>query len=138
MTGGNFGLSSFTMNNIETFDEVYHPWEELVSEMMRLVTVYDKLVSVDVIGTTAEGRPIHAIHINTHMDKVCWFTRGVNHFNIYRTRFLIFQRDFWIRRTRFLIWLIGISRDFQGVIYPSGLPLFYSYKFSHTLVAPNV
>ena len=74
MTGGNFGSSSFTMNNIETFDEVYHPWEELVSEMMRLVTVYDKLVSVDVIGTTAEGRPIHAIHINTHNEKVCWFT----------------------------------------------------------------
>jgi len=69
ITGGNFGSSSFTMNNIETFDEMYHPWDELVSEMMRLVTVYDKLVSVDVIGTSAEGRPIHAIHVNTHMDK---------------------------------------------------------------------
>ena len=38
--------------------------------------------------------------------------RGVNHFNI--TTFLIFQRDFWLRHTKFLI-----SRDFQGVNYPS-------------------
>ena len=49
----------------------------------------------------------------TNFHRSHWFNfeRGVNHFNIFCTRFLIFQRDFWIRRTRFLISL-GISRDF--------------------------
>ena len=39
----------------------------------------------------------------------CVQRRRVNHFNILRTRFLIFQRDFWHRD----FWLIiRISRDF--------------------------
>ena len=44
--------------------------------------------------------------------------RGVNHFNIERTRFLFFERDFWLRRTRFRI----SYRDFQRFLM-SALPL---------------
>ena len=55
----------------------------------------------------------------TGIDILCYnknsCIRGVNHFNIYRTRFFIFQRDVWLRRTRFLI----TSRVFKR----SDLPL---------------
>ena len=51
----------------------------------------------------------------------CWVpgpVRGVNHFNNRCTRFLIFQRDFWLKRTRFLI----SYKDFQ-IFLRSDLPL---------------
>ena len=48
--------------------------------------------------------------MTTLLGQVCTscFPR-VNHFNIKRTRFVNFQSDFWLRRTRFLI----SDRDFQ-------------------------
>ena len=54
-----------------------------------------------------------------HLDLFDEFYRGENHFNITRTKIFNFQRDFWLRITTFLIYFIGISRDFLGVIGPS-------------------
>ena len=58
--------------------------------------------------------------------------RGVYHSNIQRTRFLIFQRDFWLRCTRFMI----SYRDFQRFLR-SDLPLtLYTKTTTCTILFP--
>ena len=65
-------------------------------------------------GGNEEVETREGYHVNRQLPKVCvqLKNRGENHFKILRTRFLVFQRDFFQRRTSFLISFIWISRDF--------------------------
>ena len=53
-----------TMENIDDYDETYHTYDGLLSEMTRLVSVYDDILSAEVIGKSSEGRPIHVVHLS--------------------------------------------------------------------------
>ena len=67
--------------------------------------------------------------VSSWLTKSSELLRGVNHINISYTRFLFFQRDFWLRRTRFLISYKDIQRFLR-----SDLPLELlqpAYEISH-------
>ena len=51
------------MNNIGNYDQTYHDLKEIYGEMIRLITIYNDILSTSVIGWSTEGRPIHVVHI---------------------------------------------------------------------------
>merc|ERR1712168_421314 len=75
------GKPTISMNNIEDYDDIYQRTDDVLSEIRRLGAIYKDEVSVDVIGKSYEGRPIHRalVHLNASHPKPIVFVLCGSH-----------------------------------------------------------
>ena len=75
------GEPSISMNNIEDYDGIYQKADDVISEIRRLGAMYKEEVTVDVIGKSYEGQPIHRalVHLNASDPKPIVFVLCGSH-----------------------------------------------------------